>query len=286
MSDMTKQIRLCALDVDGTLIQSDLKLTDAVVRAVDSLRDAGIVPAIVTGRTDRELAFLKPRLPYLRYFAVSNGARVYDAANGETFYQNLLPLTLARQVVEQASAYDIMMEIYADGVSFVDAAAWEAPGRYGCAFLKDPSLGEARIPVGDPLAFLNRRDADVDKLYISFRNGSDLQKLEAFCRKLPVDLTTSIHNGLEVNARGVQKSAGLNALCTRLGIAPEETAALGDGLADVSMLHFSGFAVAMGSAGETLRAEADWIAPDCNHDGAARAIEKILERAGLSGKSI
>lgn len=276
-------IRLCALDVDGTLIRSDLVLTGAVTRAVDSLRSAGIVPAIVTGRTDREVEFLQSRFPYLRYFAVSNGARVYDAAKNETFYESLLPYALAEKVVRKARGLDVMMEIYADGASYIDAAAWKDPGRYGVAFLKHPTLAAARVAVDDPLAFLTGRGRDIDKLYISFRDPSGLRALEAFCRQLPVGLTTSIHNGLEVNGRGVEKGAGLGALCARLGVSPEETAAVGDGFSDISMLRLAGFAVAMGSAEQALRAEADWIAPDCDHDGAARAIEQILERAGFPG---
>jgi Cof subfamily protein (haloacid dehalogenase superfamily) len=280
---MTKNIRLCALDVDGTLVQSDLSLTESAARAVDSLRSAGIVPAIVTGRTDRELFFLKQRLPYLRYFVVGNGARAYDTATGETFHKRLLPLAPAEQIVRKTREFDVMLEIYADGVSYVDADAWENAARYGCTLLKHPSLGPARIPSEDPLTLLLRRSADIDKLNISFRNPADLPRLSAFCRGLPVGLTTSIQNGLEVNGNGVEKAAGLRALCARLGVAPIETAAVGDGLADVSMLRFSGFAVAMGSAQAPLRAHADWIAPDCNHDGIVRAIEKILEHAGVSG---
>ncbi len=272
---MTK-IRLCALDVDGTLINSDLEITQAVGRAVDALEQSGVIPAIVTGRTVKELEVLRARFPFLRYFIVSNGAYAFDAANGECFYRNLLPLELAKSVVSEAQKYPVMIEVYADGASHVDAAAWANKAAYRLAFLSHPSLGPARIPTEDVGAFLAERTSDIEKLYISFAHLPDLDKLHAFCRKLPVDLFVSIHDGLEVNQRGVEKGAGLKALCGRLGILPEETAAIGDGFADIPMLQFAGLPIAMGNAAEEVKSAARLIAPDNDHDGAAWAIQQVL----------
>ena len=272
---MTK-IRLCALDVDGTLIDTSLEITEAVTRAVDALEQSGVVPAIVSGRTVKELDVLRARFPYLRYFVVSNGAYAFDAASGECFYQNLLPLELAKRVVREAQKYPVMIEVYADGASHVDAAAWANRAAYRVEFLTHPSLGPARLPTEDVAAFLAERTNDIEKLYISFEHLADLDKLHAFCRTLPVDLVVSIHDGLEVNQRGVEKGAGLKALCGLLGILPEETAAIGDGFSDIPMLRFAGLSIAMGNAAEEIKSAARLIAPDNNHDGAVWAIQQVL----------
>ena len=272
---MTK-IRLCALDVDGTLIDSSLAITEGVARAVDALEQAGIIPAIVTGRTVKELEVLRARFPYLRYFIVSNGAYAFDSVTGECFYEDLLPLELAKTVVEEAQQYSVMIEVYADGASHVDAAAWANKAAYRVEFLTHPSLGPARIPTEDVGAFLVERTSDIEKLYISFEHLADLETLHAFCQKLPVDLVVSIHDGLEVNQRGVEKGAGLKALCGLLGIPPEETAAIGDGFADIPMLRFAGLPIAMGNAAEEVKAAAKLVAPDHDHDGVAWAIAQVL----------
>ncbi|MEN6418037.1 MAG: HAD-IIB family hydrolase [Clostridiaceae bacterium] len=272
---MTK-IRLCALDVDGTLINSDLEITQAVGRAVDALEQSGVVPAIVTGRTVKELEVLRARFPSLRYFIVSNGAYAFDAANGECFYRNLLPLELAKSVVAKAQKYPVMIEVYADGASHVDAAAWANKAAYRLAFLSHPSLGPARIPTEDVGAFLAGRASDIEKLYISFAHLPDLETLKAFCEALPVDLVVSIHDGLEVNQRGVEKGAGLQALSGRLDILQEETAAIGDGFADIPILRFAGLPIAMGHAAEEVKSVAALISPDNDHDGAAWAIQQVL----------
>ena len=272
---MTK-IRFCALDVDGTLVGSDLSISPAVVEAVGRLNRAGIETAVVTGRSTRELAEIRALFPWIRRYIVSNGARAYDALSSEDLYTNLLPLEIARAIAREAAKSDVMTEVYADGASYVDAAAWNNAAHFACEFLKHPSLGEARVPVEDVLRLLDERTGDIEKLYISFHQRADLNALAAFCRRFPVDLVVSIHDGLEVNRRGVEKGAALAALCARLGFAPEEVAAVGDGLADVSMLRYAGLSIAMGNAEERVRATARFTAPDNDHDGVVWAVEQIL----------
>ena len=67
------KIKLAALDVDGTLVRRDLSLSPAVVKAVESLRDAGIIVSINTGRSMGELIDFRRSFPWIRYFVVSNG---------------------------------------------------------------------------------------------------------------------------------------------------------------------------------------------------------------------
>ena len=276
---MTK-IRFCALDVDGTLIGTNLAISPATGAAVDRLSGAGIETAVVTGRTTRELAVVRARFPWIRYFIVSNGARAFDAQSGEDLVTNLLPLDVARAIAREAAKSDVMTEVYADGASYVNAAAWSNAAHFDCEFLKHPSLGEARVPVQDVLRLLDERagnrKGDVEKLYISFHRRKDLPPLAAFCKNFPVDLVVSIHDGLEVNRRGVEKGAALAALCARLKIAPEEVAAVGDGMADVSMLQYAGLSVAMGNAEAHVRSTARLTAPDNDHDGVVWAVEQIL----------
>ena len=123
---------------------------------------------------------------------------------------------------------------------------------------------------------LTARRSDIEKLYFSFETISDLPKLRAFCERFPVDLVTSIHDGLEVNQKGVEKGAGLSALCGYLGIPPAETAAVGDGEADIAMFRVAGLSFAMENAKGDVKAAADFTAPDHDADGAAWAITQIL----------
>jgi len=271
-----KPIKLAALDVDGTLVRPDLTITDRVGSAVQALLDAGVTVAVVTGRATSELSEICARFPQIRYFVVSNGARGYDTRTGEDFYQNLLPLPLAKAVAEETLSMPVMLEVYADGASYVSKRCWENKAFYNAESLRHPTLSAGRVPIDDVHAFLRERRSDVEKLCVSFHNPSDLDRLRAFCSDLPVDLVVSIQNGLEINRRGVEKGAGFRALCGYLGVLPEETAAVGDGFADIPLFQSAGLSIAMGNAGPDVRKSAKLVAPDNRSDGAAWAIEQIL----------
>ena len=273
---MTK-IKLAALDVDGTLVRSDLSLSPAVEEAVQSLHKAGIEVAIVTGRSMGELIVFREKMPWIRYFVVSNGATTLDAVTGSCFYENLLPIEVARVIEREARSYSVMTEVYADGMAYVNRDCWEQSNRYTAEFLHHPSLVVGRIPVKNVGALLDERVSDIEKLYFSFEHDSDLPKLEAFCRQFNVDLVVSIHNGLEVNQRGVEKGSGLVALCKYLGISPAETAAVGDGMADIAMFQRAGLSIAMENALEHVRTSATLVAPHNDRDGAVWAIQQIIQ---------
>ena len=270
------RIKLCALDVDGTLVRSDLTLSPAVIRAVESVRNAGVTVSIVTGRSMGELIDFRRSFPWIRYFVVSNGATGFDAQTNTAFYKNHLPLSIAQDIERESRRYPVMTEVYADGVSYVTRDCWEHTERFGAAFLHHSSLVEGRVPVDDVGALLTARSSDIEKLYFSFETLSDLPKLRTFCERFPVDLVTSIHDGLEVNQKGVEKGAGLSALCDYLGILPAETAAVGDGEADIAMFRVAGLSFAMENAKSDVKAAADIVAPDHDDDGAAWAIFQIL----------
>ncbi len=270
------KIKLAALDVDGTLIRRDLSLSKAVEQALQSLHDAGVEVAIVTGRTMGELLHFRKLLPWIRYFVVSNGSIGLDAERNVRFYEKLLPLDIARAVEREARKNPVMTEGYTEGMSYVNRDCWEHSELYTAEFLHHFSLADGRVPVESVGALLDERTEDIEKLYISFRDIEDLPKLRAFCETFPVDLVVSIHDGLEVNQRGVEKGSGLLALCDYIGISPEETAAVGDGMADVAMFRRVGLSIAMENALDSVRENANLIAPDNDLDGAVWAIEQIL----------
>lgn len=272
---MTK-IRLTALDVDGTLVRSDLSLSPAVVRAVESLRDAGVIVSIVTGRSMGELIDFRRSFPWIRYFVVSNGATGFDAETNEAFYENLLPLSIARAIEREARNYPVMTQVYADGTSYLDQSCWEHTGRYTAEHMQHPSLIAGYTPVEHVEDLLRVRQNDIEKLYLSFEDLADLPRLRAFCQTYPVDLVTSIHNGLEITQRGVEKGTGLTALCAYLGVPPEETAAVGDGEADIAMFRRAGLSFAMENGQDLVKASATYTAPSNDSDGAIWAIQQIL----------
>ena len=92
----------------------------------------------------------------------------------------------------------------------------------------------------------------------------------------PTEITTSLDSNLEINAPGVTKGSALLALAKHLGLARSQLMAMGDSGNDLAMLQAAGLGVAMGNATEEVKAAADAVSADNNHDGVAVAIEKYV----------
>ena len=269
-------MKLAALDVDGTLVRSDLSLSPAVVAAVESLRDAGVEVAVVTGRSLAELKMFREKLPWIRYFVVSNGATGYDTVRNENFYENHLPLGIAQAIEREVRTYSVSNEIYADGVAYVNRDCWMDAARYHTEYLHHPTLECGRSLVDNVGELLSTRTTGIEKFYISFEHPDDLPKLESYCRQYPVDLVRSVQGGLEINQRGVEKGSGLAALCAYLQIDHAHVAAVGDGTADIAMFEQAALSIAMENASEHVRTSAMLVAPSNDSDGVIWAIERII----------
>jgi hypothetical protein len=83
---------------------------------------------------------------------------------------------------------------------------------------------------------------------------------------------------MEVTAPGIEKASALAYLTEHLNIGREQLCAVGDGLNDLTMLQYAGYAVAMGNAYDEVKKTADYITDTNDSDGAAKFIENLLEK--------
>ena len=89
-------------------------------------------------------------------------------------------------------------------------------------------------------------------------------------------ITTAIGNNLEINCKEAVKGNALMKLADHLGLSPESLMACGDNLNDITMLKAAGLGVAMGNAKDEVKAIANYVTDDNNHDGVAKAIRKFV----------
>ena len=113
-------IRLLALDIDGTILTSEKKLTARTKNAIESAADAGIAIALVTGRPFHgipdELMFLKG----LGYVISSNGAVTTDVMQGMCLRIANLYQELAIEIIGMLRVLDLVYAAFADGVGYCE----------------------------------------------------------------------------------------------------------------------------------------------------------------------
>jgi hypothetical protein len=273
-------IRLVAIDIDGTLLDSRWQLPDRNREAVVAAVARGVEVALVTGRM---YGFAQPiigLLPCPVTAIVSNGA-VVKSPDGATELLHLVPRAVAKSVLDAA-------------VEWPDRAAliFDRP--------RDGQMVIERIDRSDPLrkAYAERNRAFVreieplasalteDPIVVMF-NGpvSDMRELVGRLRRLPMAGAFSVNLTeyesrdvlfVDVLAAGCTKGATLAEWARRRGYSRDEVMAIGDNLNDLEMLEAAGVPVVMGNAVPALL-ERGWPVTATNDEaGVASAIHQFV----------
>lgn len=273
--------KLIAFDLDGTLLDDEKRIPPENLRALEAAAERGWVPVPATGRIVRGIPEPVKRLPGVRYFIVSNGAGVYDAAEDRLLYRGDVPVELALRCYEYMDTLPVIYDCYQNESGWMTRSMYEACAPY---FPTEPHMLEIvkrlRVPVDDLKETLRQRGEPLQKLQMFFK-PEDLDERERQLRRIPelfpeLVATTSVSNNIEINSVNAGKDKALLALTEHLGIRREETVAFGDGTNDLAMLRAAGLGVAMANADPKVKAAADEITGSNNDAGVARVVWRLL----------
>lgn len=296
-------IRLVALDLDGTLLDSQSQISPRTRQAIADAIGRGVIVLPCTGRPLASLPPVVAQLTGIRYAITSNGAAVWDlgadpmgavysrycnAAEHTTSEPTALircpmPVELAREVFALYMEYPGALSIFSDGRTYRDLVSME---RFGKRFARRTGSTEARQPndgrftvVRDLTEWMSRHAHEVEKFCMFFDSAEIAQAALPRFRALPgVEAVQGSPDNVEVTAQGVDKGTALLALADMLGIPREATAAIGDSENDRAMLARAGVAAVMANALPEIRALGDIVSTrDNDHDGVA----ELFERLGL-----
>jgi Cof subfamily protein (haloacid dehalogenase superfamily) len=265
-------IRLAAIDLDGTLFNSQQNVTALNKQAIQNALERGIRIVIVTGRgrtgAERALDMLGMDLPYI----CSAGALAREARNGTALY---------------AHAFHHPTEIsHLFEFSRLNGAGLIADTPEGTSLWFGPdSLEEVMDPMSAADARRSLRShqpaTDFDRPLLKLTIAAELELLQQ-AEKLVREKCPSIHqtySGLkyiDLTDRGVHKGTALKALAEIWKLHPREVAAIGDQAIDIEMLKYAGLPVAMANGVDELKQAAQWIAPSNDEDGVAWALERMV----------
>jgi Cof subfamily protein (haloacid dehalogenase superfamily) len=267
-----KRPRLVAFDVDGTLVGRDLTISARVREAIARMRDAGVTGCLVTGRMYRstlpfvrELHFDAPVICY-------QGAAIIDPATDDVLDHVALPNPIIRELIAAAEADRVHLQLYRN-----DEYYCEARNRHSELY--------ASLALTEPVIVPSLREAFAYSPATKAVIVADAAVAQRYAEQLAERLrgrayvTRSLPEFVEVVDPAVDKGAALRFVAKRLGIATEETLAIGDSWNDAPLLRAAGFGVAMGSAPPELREIADACVGDLAQDGVAQALEAYVLRA-------
>jgi Cof subfamily protein (haloacid dehalogenase superfamily) len=260
---------LLALDLDGTLIESLQPLRPAVIAAVRAALAAGVRATLVTGR------MFASALPFVRELGLTGrvvcyqGAVLADAASGRFERETPLGNAVALRCYAAAKAAGYHIQFYADDRFFVEQRNRfsELYARVsGCEPVVVASLAET---------FAGRSSTKVNIVTEPELTPAALERFREVCGK-DAYVTRSNPEFVEMLDPSVDKGRALCEVAAYYGVPLERVLAIGDSYNDLPLLRVAGFAVAMGSSPPEVRAEADAVVGDVEHDGVAEAIERFV----------
>jgi hypothetical protein len=275
---MTKP-KLILTDLDGTLLRDDKSLSLRNRAALERAADQGAQVVVATGRFFVGIPPEVRELPFLRYFILMNGAKIYDRQTDKTLARREIDLETAEQLFDLLETLDVAMDCYQNDRALMARHYYERLDY----FIPDPVsrhlVESKRIPQDDFRGVVRAGGSSVQKIQCFFpRTESRPQVMELVARKFPqLVQSTSLPGNLEFNQAGATKGAALLSLCQWLGIDQRESAAFGDGTNDLAMIQTAGVGVAMSNAAPEVLAAADLVAPTNETDGVAQVLERWFE---------
>ena len=269
-------IRLIAVDLDGTLLDDDHATVPARnVRALRAAAERGVAVAIASGRVWALLTEIADQLGpgTVKYAICSNGSAVLDTARGEWLCRRGLSQTQADGLFDLLRTRRLPFEAYCEGENVVERG------------LLDLVRASAATP--QFLETFERQTTFVDSLNVALA-GRAVEKIHVFhvppeeradllreVEKLgPLTLACSFRENLELAAGGVNKGTALEALSARLGLDRSQVMAFGDAGNDLEMLTWAGWSFAMENAAPEIRAAARFTTLSNHAGGVGAAVER------------
>ena len=271
-------IRLIALDLDGTLLDSEKRLPPENYAALARAHAAGayIVPA--TGRFFAAMPEVVRALPFVRYAITINGAQVYDRLTDAALARVEIPLGTALAVMRVLDRNDCIYDCYQDNWGWMTESLQRRAADYAPDEHYLRMIRELRRPVPELKAHLAAKGADVQKVLAFVRDPAILGRIRQDIHAIDatLSLSSSTPNNLEINHANAHKGVALRLLCEKLGFGIENAMSFGDGLNDLTMVRDAGLGVAMANAVPDVLAAARYVAPSNDADGVAVALEALL----------
>jgi len=272
-------IKLVCIDLDGTLLDSEKRISQHNIEAIRRVVELGVHVTIFTGRSFGSAAHYVRELGIKIPVVFQNGALIIDPVSMKIFRNIELESGLARHFVEKARENSVYPVVYE---SFFFEKDMLVEGPYVGAFERYFQLNSHRIRMVEDLSKeLSQRKSVVEIALIG--------KIENVNRVIE-EASAKLKNGytvvenqkrdteafVEIFGPGVGKERALEFFLEMYAVTPEEVMYVGDNLNDASIMRMVGTSVAMMNAPDEIKRIATHVTDSNDESGVAKALEKLV----------
>ena len=256
---MCLEYRIVATDLDGTLLNTDSKVSPENWDAIRIMTEKGVHVVPSSGRTLYEIPEYIRENPYVRYVSYSDGASVYDTLKKEIVVDLTIPQPKANKLFDVLDEYETDISVRHRGKSYVDADR-NTPEFHTYHRMQEgyqQFVYEFDIPIQQFDQICHSLDS-VEMICAYFHSEEELIACRNRLEKMgDYTVASSWPGNLEIYDKRAGKGNALLELAKYLGIDPTQTIAVGDSPNDIDMVTKAGLGLAMGNARQELKAIAD-----------------------------
>lgn len=274
-----RKIRLVALDLDGTTLNSEGHIPLNVRDTLEEAIFRGINVIVATGRVFSAITEEVLSLKGLRYVLSSNGALVTDVIDNKMVYENFIDPDAVLDISKTLRQYDFMYEVFTGGKAYVDRIYFDniIANKMKISERHTSYIIRTRNPVLDVLSFMVDNKDAIENININFTDMEDrIMMRNLLGKKTNITLTNSFDHNLEIGGLTTGKGDAVEKVAGILKIKKNEIMAVGDNPNDKSMLMASGLPVAVANAKDDVKAIAKYITSSNDEGGVAEAIRKFV----------
>lgn len=269
--------KLICVDMDGTLLSSEKKISKRTVDAVKKAHEKGIHIAICTGRLFTSAEYYANLLGIKTPIISANGAYIREKDRDEVIYKSILGKENCKKILTIVKDYGLCPNFHTPDSIMTDKvdSPYSSYMKLGSNARENRNINIKIVENWDEI--FEKYEDEITKCITV---DSDLSKLKAAKEELlaidGLEVVSSFATNFEVMLKGVSKGRAVEILAGYYHFNREEVICIGDNENDESMIKYAGLGVAMGNSEDSIKKIADYITDSNDEDGVAKVIEKFI----------
>lgn len=260
--------KMIAMDLDGTLLNIDKKISSKSKEYLIKLKNEGYVIVIATGRVLNSALGVTEGALFADYVVGSAGGIIYDRNNNKILYEKNISKDTLKKV----------LKIYNEDINYISVCDSKLYYKYTD---KDYDENEFNKVTFDKDFLIN----DIDVIHMDININNNIENIYSYLKNnindakiyIMADSYNLNRRWIEINGLNINKFEALKKIALKENIEIKNIISFGDSINDIEMIKNAGVSVAMGNAILELKETADYITATHNEDGIIKFLEEYLK---------
>lgn len=264
------KFKMICLDIDGTLLNSNHKITEGVKRTINIAANEKNIPVIlVSARMPKGITFLQKELGIAQPIICYSGALILDKDNNVINQEFISALNL-EEVNKLVHEYNIHMSLYKDNEWYIEEMDYWAKQESEITNIIP------KITDFNKLIELWKAEGTGPNKILCMARPEEIRILKENIQSDDLNIYPSKPTYLEIMPSKSSKTSAISCLQKKFNVDKSEIISMGDNYNDIDMLEYAGLGIAMGNAPEEVKKHADHVTLTNDEDGVAEALKKYV----------